>query len=581
MKILEDIKPLIEQITNSKDPDEVIFYTVSFLTNENNSKELSNEDYIVIVKKIIEVNPDAQLAAEISRILAERGQLEIAKKLIEDRSKYTGDQWSMDQFDEIKGNVMHLINNSNDNVDVKNINPKKFYNKIQEEGAGDPVNEKETERTSNKIKQLLSLPDYNKIDAAIELAVSLEEPKIFDDLIEGCSFNPGESRPKLNEWMQRTIITNGSLVSHATGYYIFLSLWLNIKEDSNIHESLKKDSLKELSLVNCYLDRLPSAFINLSKLVTLDLSKNNFSVFPNEKLLPQSLKYLIINKNPIENISSITNNIKNLKSLKILLAGNFNEDEECKNNLNWKRTPIPEDFSKDIEIIDLGLDYESCGFSHTAICGAQCGYEFHKSNLIVRNDRLNCESCDDPDEFTFICKICKKFIAPFVWYTVPDKFENQFNVADFGDGFDEDDFDPEYNKLIIPSSDGLYIGSVCSDCAENIDPISERNTKSLLPGYGDDAEKLVFYLKDSIDIEKQSISDYNNTYNLKDVAEWNYLEYENSDGNIFYAEIDNSGTGAVLIQKIIDDDGDLKKIFIQLMQDAHREGTWENNWFII
>jgi hypothetical protein len=96
LKILEDIKPLIEQITNSKDPDEVIFYTVSFLTNENNSKELSNEDYIVIVKKIIEVNPDAQLAAEISRILAERGQLEIAKKLIDDRSKYTGDHQHYD-----------------------------------------------------------------------------------------------------------------------------------------------------------------------------------------------------------------------------------------------------------------------------------------------------------------------------------------------------------------------------------------------------------------------------------------------------------------------------------------------------
>ena len=38
MKILEDIKPLIEQITSSKDPDEVIFYTVNFLNNSVKKK---------------------------------------------------------------------------------------------------------------------------------------------------------------------------------------------------------------------------------------------------------------------------------------------------------------------------------------------------------------------------------------------------------------------------------------------------------------------------------------------------------------------------------------------------------------
>lgn len=439
------------------------------------------------------------------------------------------------------------------------------------------MNEKELKENIEKIKQLLTHPDYDKIDAGIELAVSLEEPKIFETLLDGCSF--GDSRPKLNEWMKRTIITDGSLVTHPTGYYIFLSLWLNIKDDSNIHESLNKDSLKDLSLVNCYLNRLPSAFISLTKLELLDLSENNFSTFPGEILLSQGLKYLIINKNPIENITSISNNIKKLKNLRILLAGNFNDNEEFEDNLNWERTPIPKDFSTDIEIIDLGLDYVSRGFTHTEICGAQCGYEFHKSNLIVRYDRLNCASCDDPDEFTFTCDVCNKFIAPFVWYVTPNEFENQFRVSEAGDGFDSDQFDPEYNKLVIPFYDEPYIGSVCLDCVENIDPIIEKNVKNLLPGYGDDAEKLVLYLKNTIDSENKSIDDYNNSYSLEDVAEWNYLEYDN--GDVLFAEYDEPGTGAKLIQKIIDDGGDLKKIFIQLMQDAHRDGTWENNWFNI
>lgn len=66
MSILEDIKPLIEQIKSTTDPDEVIFYVVSFLDNDNNVNELSNDDYILVAKKIIETNRDAQLAAEIA-----------------------------------------------------------------------------------------------------------------------------------------------------------------------------------------------------------------------------------------------------------------------------------------------------------------------------------------------------------------------------------------------------------------------------------------------------------------------------------------------------------------------------------
>ena len=39
---------------------------------------------------------------------------------------------------------------------------------------------------TEQIKQLLTLPDYDKIDTGIELAVSLEEPKIFETLLDGC-----------------------------------------------------------------------------------------------------------------------------------------------------------------------------------------------------------------------------------------------------------------------------------------------------------------------------------------------------------------------------------------------------------
>tara|TARA_B100000315_G_scaffold6023_1_gene6041 strand:+ start:28 stop:261 length:234 start_codon:yes stop_codon:yes gene_type:complete len=48
------------------------------------------------------------------------------------------------------------------------------------------MNEKELNNNIEKIKQLLTLPNYDKIDDGIELAVSLEEPKIFEMLFDGC-----------------------------------------------------------------------------------------------------------------------------------------------------------------------------------------------------------------------------------------------------------------------------------------------------------------------------------------------------------------------------------------------------------
>ena len=53
MNILEDIKPLLEQIRSTTNPDEVIFFVVSFLDNDNNANELSADDYISVSRKII------------------------------------------------------------------------------------------------------------------------------------------------------------------------------------------------------------------------------------------------------------------------------------------------------------------------------------------------------------------------------------------------------------------------------------------------------------------------------------------------------------------------------------------------
>tara|TARA_B100000470_G_C19529814_1_gene275598 strand:+ start:379 stop:543 length:165 start_codon:yes stop_codon:yes gene_type:complete len=47
------------------------------------------------------------------------------------------------------------------------------------------MNEKELTKNVEKIKQFLTHSDYDKVDVAIELIRSLEEPKIYKHFLEG------------------------------------------------------------------------------------------------------------------------------------------------------------------------------------------------------------------------------------------------------------------------------------------------------------------------------------------------------------------------------------------------------------
>jgi len=135
------------------------------------------------------------------------------------------------------------------------------------------MGDKELKENIEKIKQLLTLPDYDKIDAGIELAVSLEEPKIFETLLDGCSLE--SSRPKLNEWLKKTIIEESKLNEYPTGYYVLLALLLNAPIKSNIDESLKLNNISELVLKKCYLQTLPYGLSRLTQLKKLDISFND------------------------------------------------------------------------------------------------------------------------------------------------------------------------------------------------------------------------------------------------------------------------------------------------------------------
>ena len=45
------------------------------------------------------------------------------------------------------------------------------------------------ESNIEKIKELLTEPDYDKIQKGIKLSVSFEEPRIFEILLDGCTIS--------------------------------------------------------------------------------------------------------------------------------------------------------------------------------------------------------------------------------------------------------------------------------------------------------------------------------------------------------------------------------------------------------
>ena len=159
------------------------------------------------------------------------------------------------------------------------------------------MNEKELIKNVENIKQLLTLPDYDKIDMGIELAVSLEEPKIFERLLEGSGSGRRDNK-LLNNWMKSLITSEGELNDKPTGYYVYLSLLVN-------NPLTQINDIRELNLTNGYLSRLPKNFSKLQHLEKLNLQLNKLEKFPNEVFQLKNLTNLHLGWNNIKTIPEI------------------------------------------------------------------------------------------------------------------------------------------------------------------------------------------------------------------------------------------------------------------------------------
>ena len=314
------------------------------------------------------------------------------------------------------------------------------------------MNEKELNNNIEKIKQLLTLPNYDKIDDGIELAVSLEEPKIFEMLFDGCY--KGESGWKyeyqpysslsfsgklLNNWMKSTIVSGGELNDNPAGYYIYLSLLVN-------NPLVDLNNIKEINLTNGYLRRLPKNFSKLKFLEKLNLQLNKLEKFPDEIIELKNLTHLHLGWN---NLKTIPDDISELEKLQSLMLGNNSIEKNSENLGSLKNiqhldigsnnlAEFPPCIFKLKSLLNINfINYDDEGFYfdeegisksilknnpnvyiiqpvHCISCGDDDDSSIYRAeDTIERHDGYFCESHDEQwDNPYYYCDCCYTYVAP-------------------------------------------------------------------------------------------------------------------------------------------------------------------------
>ena len=349
------------------------------------------------------------------------------------------------------------------------------------------MKQKELNHNLEKIKQLLNHSDYDKIDVGINLAAGMDEPKIFETLLEGSYFGKysGKSYLRLNDFQKNNNINiyldenNVSIIEKnkfPTGYYILLSLILN-------DPSTDLNEIKNLDLSLCDLERLPEKFSNCLNLEKLNLESNNFKDFPNEILKLKNLTHLFLGWNKIKKLPDGLNALNNLECLKIGdnyietipesisdlkklteldIGGNaldtfpiaINRLTSLKNINFVEYNGDNETFDEDGSINnDLLKNNPKIKIEQPVNCFSCETDKSRLENMIERYDGYFCESCDaDWNENYYTCECCEQ------------------NVANYTAGpyYDYGEVKEKHNSYTIKIKNSSFIKIICPYCVENI-----------------------------------------------------------------------------------------------------------------
>ena len=163
-----------------------------------------------------------------------------------------------------------------------------------------------TEMATTVKENLLTDPDWAKMEAGLMMATSFNEPKLNSVLLEGCSID-NNGVVILNSFMKE---------NPEYGEYIFFNLFLLTPQDSNLHDSLIHKNVNKLIINRYRKDEFPddlTPLINLESL-TLDL---DYSGIPDPIYKLITLKCLDINPKNTDFIPDQIFKLKNINSLTI------------------------------------------------------------------------------------------------------------------------------------------------------------------------------------------------------------------------------------------------------------------------
>jgi len=176
-----------------------------------------------------------------------------------------------------------------------------------------------------KIKKLLGLRDYAKIDTGIELLRSLNQANLYENLLLECSI---DKTGKLNR-NSFFLAKSGSAQPYLD--YALISLIAYTPKNATVHESLKVSNVKNLSL-STYIGGDMYSFHNERS----GENTNNYLPLENFKNLN---RLEIINFNTFENIDFLVNN-KNLKEIKFFHCRKIKNLDGLKNCVNLEEIEI-------------------------------------------------------------------------------------------------------------------------------------------------------------------------------------------------------------------------------------------------
>ena len=175
-----------------------------------------------------------------------------------------------------------------------------------------------------KIKKLLGLRDYAKVESGIELLRSLNQANLYEPILDGCSINES------GEFTRNRFFT-GSGSAQPYLDFVMLSLIAYAPQDAKVHESLKVSNVKNLSL-STYIGGDMYSFHNMNS----GENTNNHLPLENFKNLN---RLEIINFNTFENIDFLVNN-KNLKEIKFFHCRKIKNLDGLKNCVNLEEIEI-------------------------------------------------------------------------------------------------------------------------------------------------------------------------------------------------------------------------------------------------